>query len=74
MCFAIRAFSRKEIDKLTVKNGMLVKSNRNFMDASHITRSASYESLDLKISRSFSDHIPQQGIHKQRVRTNIIMI
>ncbi len=52
--FSIRGLSRKEIRKLTVKNEMYVKSMKHTVSHQKLPKSASCESLALKVSRSFS--------------------
>ena len=54
VAFSIRGLSRKEIRKLTVKNEMYVKSMKHTISHPTLHKSASCESLALKVSRSFS--------------------
>ncbi|XP_074657980.1 GTPase-activating protein skywalker-like isoform X1 [Tubulanus polymorphus] len=50
----LRGFTKKEIHKLQVKNEMYLNSVRH-LQVPHLTKSASCESLDLKVSKSASE-------------------
>ncbi|CAH1781490.1 unnamed protein product [Owenia fusiformis] len=54
VAFGIRGISRKEIARFGTKNEMFLKSQNNMAEVPHLPKSTSCESLDLKVSRSFS--------------------
>ena len=61
--FGIRGLSRKQITKLTVKEEMHVTSARRIASMpQNLPTSASCESLNLKVSRSFSGPINLQNV------------
>ncbi|XP_064638457.1 GTPase-activating protein skywalker-like isoform X2 [Lineus longissimus] len=66
VAFSIRGFSHKEIKKLQIKNEMFLTSKRHMQQVPHLTKSASCDSLDLKVSKSMSGGFELRTIGDQR--------